>query len=353
MTTAVLTADMRFPGLRRLRTVDWRRLAGPAVPLAVCLAWAYWPTLVGMAERWLNDPQYTHGWLVPAFAGYLLWSRREGTAPAPAPARQRVWGLALLLVGIALRLAGAVLFLPWLDAISLLPSLAGLAVLLGGWAALRWAWPAVAFLAFMPPLPYRLQLALGGPLQQIATRASTYLLQTVGVPATAEGNVIILSTTRLGVVEACSGLSMLVTFFALAAAVALLVRRPWPDKLLIVASAVPIAVASNVARITVTAVLFETAHDRAAHLVFHDLAGWLMMPVALAMLGAELAVLDRLLVAPPVADALPISPVGPGAAPVAGDRRGREAAPVRDTKRSRRPRPHRAAAVWPAARSTP
>ena len=250
------------------------------------------------------------------------------------------------MVAIALRLAGAMLFLPWLDAISLLPALAALAVLLGGWAALRWSWPAIAFLAFMPPLPYRLQLALGGPLQRIATQASTYLLQTVGVPATSEGNVIILNTTRLGVVEACSGLSMLVTFFALATAVALVARRPWPDKLLIIASAVPIAVASNVARITVTALLFEAAQDRAAQLVFHDLAGWLMMPVALAMLGAELAVLDRLLVARPPADAQPLSPFDSNSAPRADDRRGAASASGRETRRSRRARPPRSAAAW-------
>src|SRR5262249_44030448 len=89
----------------------------------------------------------------------------------------------------------------------------------------------------------------------------------------------------------------LVTFFALAAGVALVIRRPLADRLVIVASAVPVALLANVVRITVTGVLHQTAGSRVADLVFHDLAGWLMMPFALAVLAAELWCLSRLLVA--------------------------------------------------------
>ena len=287
MSTAALTADTQRLGPWRAWTANWRRLFGPVLPLAACLAWAYWPTLVDMAERWLNDPQYTHGWLVPAFSAYLLWSRRPLIPMSEAAHRQRVWGFGILVLATALRLAGAVLFLPWLDAISLLPSLAALVVLLGGWAVIRWSWPAIAFLAFMPPLPYRLHSRSAGR-QQIATRASTYLLQTVGVPATAEGNVIILNTTRLGVVEACSGLSMLVTFFALATAVAL--RRPTP----LAGQAVDRRQrGADRGRVECRpdysdGRAFRSGARPSRQLVFHDLAGWLMMPVALAMLGAEL-----------------------------------------------------------------
>jgi len=139
----------------------------------------------------------------------------------------------------------------------------------------------------------------------VATAASTYTLQTIGVPAVAEGNVILLTHTRLGVVEACSGLTMMVTFFALAAGVAMLIRRHWVVKAVIVLSAVPIAVAANVARITLTGVLAEASQDDLSRVVFHDLAGWLMMPFGLALLLAELYAMDRVVrpagVRPPAA----------------------------------------------------
>jgi exosortase len=271
--------------------------------LGIGLLWAYWPTLREMVERWSTDPRYAHGYLVPAFALALLWLRRdrlEAFAPRPS------WGgLALIGAAFALRLAGAYYYVGWFEAASLLPALAGLCVLVWGWQSLRWSWPAIAFLVFMLPLPFRLEGALAYPLQRIATKASTYGLQTLGFPALAEGNVIHLDDVAIGVVEACSGLSMLFTFFAMATGVVLVIRRPWLDKLLIVASAIPIALIVNVMRITVTGVLHETVGSRVANLVFHDLAGWLMMPMALGLLWLELELLARLLVEPaPAAVAL-------------------------------------------------
>jgi exosortase len=291
-----------------------RRL-DPMVVLAGLLGmgvlWAYWPTLREMAKRWSTDPRYAHGYLVPAFALVLLWLRRDQLA-ALAP-RPSCWGgLALIGAALALRLAGAYFYLGWFEAVSLLPALAGLCVLVWGWGSLRWSWPAIAFLVFMLPLPFRLEGALAYPLQRVATKVSTYALETLGFPAVAEGNVIHMEDVEIGVVEACSGLSMLFTFFAMATGVVLVIRRPWLDKILIVASAIPIALIVNMTRITVTGVLHETVGSRLAELVFHDLAGWLMMPMALGLLWLELELLARLLVepAPPAAALKPIGLVG-------------------------------------------
>ncbi len=256
------------------------------------LLWSYWTTFVEIGERWATDPQYSHGFLVPLFAGYLLWSRRGQIGWNDLQGRW--WGVGLVLGGALIRIAGHVFYLPWLDAGSLLVVLAGIAGTLGGRKVLRWAAPAILFLAFMIPLPHRFQTVLGGSLQRVATVASTYVLQTVGVPAVAEGNVILLTETRLGVVEACSGLTMLVTFFALAAGMAILAQRSWLEKAIIVASAIPIAILANVVRITVTGVLYEANQDELARSLFHDMAGWLMMPLGLLMLLAELYILGRL-----------------------------------------------------------
>src|SRR5439155_25277796 len=126
-----------------------------------------------------------------------------------------------------------------------------------------------------------------------------FALQALGYPALAEGNVILLNDVRIGVVEACSGLTMLVTFFALSTAVAIVVRRPLLDKVVILPIAsVVIAVLTNVVRITVTGVLYELAGERVAQAVFHDWAGWLMMPLALGCLAFVLWFLSRLLVEP-------------------------------------------------------
>src|SRR5947209_16537046 len=202
-----------------------------------------------------------------------------------------------------MRLAGSYWYYLWFDQFSLVPCLAGLVLLIAGRDAWRWARPSVLFLGFMVPLPYSLAVALTDPLQQIATVSSTFALQTLGLPAVAEGNVILINDVRLGVVEACSGLRMLLIFFALSTAVALVIRRPPWERLTVVLSAVPIALATNVLRITATGVLHETVGAELANAVFHDLAGWLMMPVALVLLGVELEVLKRLFLERPAAPA--------------------------------------------------
>jgi exosortase len=171
-----------------------------------------------------------------------------------------------------------------------------MALLLGGKKALLWAWPAIAFLAFMIPLPFKLQVALANPLQRVATLVSTYGLQTLGFPALSEGNVILINETRIGVVEACSGLSMLVIFFALSTAFCFFVDRPLWQKLVLVLSAIPIALIANITRITVTGIMHETVGHKAADMVFHDLAGWLKMPFALVLLWLELKALGRLII---------------------------------------------------------
>ncbi len=268
------------------------------VVLAVCgagLVWAFWPTLKAIAERWSSDPQYSHGFIVPVFAAFLLWRRRH-LLPASSPPSP--WGLALIGCGAGLHLAGAYLYFEALSTVALLPILVGLCLCLGGLPALRWALPSIGFLIFMLPLPFRVESALSHPLQRLATYFSTYTMQTLGFAAVSEGNVIILDNARIGVVEACNGLGMLVTFFAMTTATVLVVRRTVVERLAIVLSAIPIAVVANVIRITVTGILYSEVGEKVAEVVYHDLAGWLMMPLALGFLWLEMRLLSWVLVEP-------------------------------------------------------
>jgi exosortase len=308
MTLAMLpeAATPRSPVCRPERPAGVRAVPAAAVLalIGLCLGWAYWPTLQDMADRWAHNPQYSHGFLVPLIALLLLWSRRD---LAPALPLSPSWsGLIWLLAALVLRLIAAIYYLDALDGLSLLAALAGVCLLLGGRPALRWSWPAIAFLAFMVPLPFRIDMALAYPLRRLATIASTYVLQTLGLPAFAEGNVIVVEDLRLGVVDACSGLGMLMTFFALATAVGVLSDRPRADRLVLVASAIPIALLANIARITATAVAHETLGAAAGRAIMHDLAGWLMMPLALGLLWLELRFLDRLWAVVPEPGPLPL-----------------------------------------------
>jgi len=280
------------------------RSLAPLWPLAaclVCVAWAFLSILAELWATWGSNPQYSHGYLVPLFAAYLLYARRDlldldRVGPS-------VFGGVLLVLGIALRLYATHYHLTWLDMISIVPILAGAWWLVGGWTVLRWSYPALLFLAFMVPLPYSVANSLSGPLQRLATVSSAFFMQTLGMPALPEGNVILLNDHQIDIIDACNGLRMLVVFFALATALVLVVRRPLLDKVIIVASAVPIALIANIARITLTGFLFEVTTSEAAHAFSHDLAGWFMMPFALALLYVEMCLLGWIFVEDPHAAA--------------------------------------------------
>lgn len=269
--------------------------------LAVGLLWAYWPALTDVAERWWTDPKYSHGYFVPLFAVWLLWRRwRHSEVTLGGTAAPGVWwGLPLLSAGLALHLAGNYFFVDWVSEASLLVSLAGLCVCLGGWPLARLAAPSIGFLAFMLPLPFVVEVGLAHPLQSLATTASTFLLQLCGFTVTATGNYIEMNSGILNVADACSGLGMLVTFFALMTGIAIVLKRPLVDKLVLVASAVPIALIANVIRITVTGILFEKGSRAVAMSVYHDGAGLFMMTLALVLTGIELLIFSHLLVEPP------------------------------------------------------
>lgn len=264
------------------------------------LAWAYFPAFVDMSVEW-SRPQYSHAYLVPLFALAILWMRREHLAKVH-------WGfyaigLPLIVLGAAMRAFENYFYgQEWLDAVSVIPFLAGLVLLVGGWPAARWAFPSIVFLGFMIPLPHAVEREFQSTLQKIGTNASTFVLQTVGLPAIPDGHRIIISRgpllddKMLNVAEACSGLNMLLVFFALAMAVAVLMRGTWWERLLVFASAVPIALLANITRLAVTGILYVHTDDKMAEAFFHDWAGWLMMPFALILLWLELKLFGRLFV---------------------------------------------------------
>ena len=276
----------------------------PTLLVAAALLWGYWPSLLALERVWSEDPRYSHGYLVPPFGLYLAWSRRAKLAEAAG--QPSLGGLVLIGIGIVLHVGGAATNHEWFESASLLPSLAGLCVMARGWAALRLVGPSIAFLVFMIPLPYRVEMGLGVPLQRLATHASTLVLQTVGLPALEEGNTISLSHAKIGIVEACNGLSMLTFFFAISVGLILVVRRPWIEQALIIAGSIPIALIANVARITATSLLVDSVGHGIAGVDFHDLAGYLMMPFALVLLSLENALLGCLFTAIRAIKSVPI-----------------------------------------------
>lgn len=303
-----LREDLRIPEQFEPLAVVWG--------LTAALVYSYWPGLVHASTAW-NNAQYSHGWIVPLFTLAILYWWRQPVAPVTLSARCA--GLGLLAASLVLRLLVARYRIITIDMYTFVPALAGAVLAGGGWSMFRWACVPIGFLIFMYPLPDEATRYLLGPLQTLATIVSTFAIQTLGIDAVREGNQIVVGETHLGVVDACSGLRMLTIFIALAVAIVMLGDFVWYERLVILASSIPIALVVNAVRITLTGAMY-TVNPELAEKIFHDWAGYFMMPLALALLWLVQSLLAILFVEEAEAVAVPLTPAS-GMLVAAGARR--------------------------------
>lgn len=294
--TSIHEAAIQWMASQRAHALEWGiAAAGGAIWLAT-----YWETLVSLSHRFGTDANYSHGYLVPLVSGYLLWHslNRESLLEIPRVRGGSVTGAIVLLLAL-LSAAGSML-VPSLivECASMLLSLAGLILILGGWSWWRHAWAPLLFLVFMVPWPSSLYSQAAFPLQLLVSRISSVLLSLGGITVMCEGNLIHLPGQTMHVAQACSGLRQLTAFLAMAACAAILVRRPLWYRGTLLASAVPIAVLVNVIRVTLTGLVTFYVGASWTEGVLHTLEGLMTIALGMGIMMAGIQLLDWLLVAP-------------------------------------------------------
>lgn len=281
---AVFRREERLPG----PVAFW----GAGLLAALLLAVLYADSLVYLVEQWVEDDNYSHGFFIPLIAALLIWWRRDRMAAAGiAPSW---WGVAITAVGLALFLAGHLATLYVVLHLSLWLVLVGLFLAaVGPRASWEAAFP-LGYLLTMFPLPQMLQQNLSASLQLLSSAFGVGCLQLIGVTAFREGNVIDLGPIQLQVVEACSGLRYLFPLTSLALLCGYLFQDRMWKRILLVASAIPIAIALNGIRIGVIGSLVEWQGPGAAQGFMHFFEGWVVFVLSLALLAGEMAVLARI-----------------------------------------------------------
>jgi exosortase len=262
--------------------------------LVLLLTLGYWNMLAFTAHHW-KDGLYSHGYIIPVFSAGLFWVRRK--ALTHVPDMERWIGVAILFVSLLVRLYAAYYDMNPLDRLSYIGALLGVCQIIGGYEMLRWAGPPIAFLAFMFPLPSRLENTVLLQLQRFAAMCSTWVLQLLGVPALRDGSQIVIDKVQMEVADACSGLRMGTIFGAMSVALAMIIDRPWWDRLTILVFAIPVALATNIIRIVVTGLLYVAFPENLEIQHYtHNWAGLAMMPIALGFLWVEMTLLNMLTV---------------------------------------------------------
>jgi exosortase len=271
--------------------------------VALVFAFSYAPNFLDLGMTWWGDANYSHGFLVLPIAGFILW-KRLSTTPGDLSKESTPplwWGWVCLAAVLVVRGIAYERENQWVENATILPMVASLIWTLGGWPLLRRTWPAVAILIFMLPLPRAVNELVGLQLQSIATTGSYYLLQLSGFWVIQEGNIINLDAPLFGVMRqldvarACNGLKMLMTLIATVTATMVLLPLPRWKQIILLVSAVPIALISNIIRIVATGwCRYYFADNGTAWHWSHEILGLLMMPLALILVGLELGFLSWL-----------------------------------------------------------
>jgi exosortase len=254
----------------------------PVAILIALLALLYHGIAVKLVTDWVELPDFSHGFLIPFFAAFLLWDNRVALrATAIAQSWLGVWLVALALFELMLGVLGADLFL---ERTSFVLLLAGLVWTLLGQEMLGRVRFALLVLLLAIPLPTILFNQITFPLQLLASRFASEMLQVVGVPVLREGNIIQLPAMQLEVAEACSGIRSLMSLFTVAVIYGYFLERTRLRRVVLALSSIPIAVAANVARIFGTGLCVQYWDPVKALGFFHEFSGWLMFLVSLACL---------------------------------------------------------------------
>jgi exosortase len=266
---------------------EWRRLqrmrpALGVVVLAGLVLLIYYPVLTKLVTDWWQIPDFSHGFLIPPFAGYLIWARRDALRGLPL---HQTWvgvGVVLLaLLTLLLGVYGAELFL---SRLSLVILLAGLTLTFTGPQHLKSLRFVFLLLLLAIPIPAILFNQITFPLQLLASKAAATLLPLFGIPVLREGNIIHLPSMRLEVAEACSGIRSLVSLFTVSILYGYFLEKSLVRRIVLAAASVPIAIAANAARIVGTGLCVQYWDPERAEGFFHLFSGWLIFVISLGML---------------------------------------------------------------------
>lgn len=288
MTTQTIASTDANPD-RDARGMLGRGLAIAATLAFVVLYWEWFFRQSTFSAKHIED--WGHAFVIPLISLYLIWRQRHRLAKAEARA---FWpGLSLVLLGIACYVF-FLLVVPnhMLQGAAMITTLFGAVLTALGPEIIRLTTVPILFLALGVTVSEAIMINLTFPLQLIASKGSWIILNLLGpifdYTVDLDGNTLTMIPgdgrfiQPLNIAEACSGMRMLVAFFALAAAVAVLSTADWWRRVAVVVLAAPVALFMNMVRVSVLGLLSLIDSDL-AHGDSHMIIGTILLVPSLAL----------------------------------------------------------------------
>lgn len=252
---------------------------------------------------WTKPDDWAHAFFIPLISGYMIYQKRAELA---ALTPRVFWpGICPFLLGIMayfLFSLGA-LGNHMLQGFSIILTLFGLVLLLLGPAFMRRLFLPIAFLGFGVTVSERIMIELTFPLQLMASFGAWIVLNGIGTlggfMVERGGNTLTIMLNDgtvippLNVAEACSGMRMVVAFFALGGTVAILGTRQWWQRVALMLLVAPVAILINIARVSILGLLSLWSSDLASG-QSHTLVGTLLLLPGLGLFMLVVWSLKRL-----------------------------------------------------------
>ncbi len=285
-------------------SINFKTLWKPVL-IGFGLTFLYANVLAKLGRDWWTDENYSHGLLVPLVIGFIIWME-SGDLQKTFKTPKFLLGGGIILLAMLMLLGGSLGAELFTQRVSLVLMLGGTVVYFFGTQILRLLVVPFALLLLAIPIPQIIFNKIAFPLQIYASQLAVWGIRLFEIPTVRKGNVFEIlpngatQVIALEVVEACSGIRSLMTLVTLALILAYFTRTKrelrengWFDFLknqdfwravLLMLSAIPIAVLTNAARVTATGVLTYTRGRQATEGLLHEALGWLVYVAALALL---------------------------------------------------------------------
>lgn len=259
---------------------SWPMLAVWLATVAA-LVWVFRDTWRDIILTAVNDEEQSHIIMVPFVALWMGWIRR-GRLRDLRPSGT-LFGPAIILLGWASSWFG------YYHAVQSMWHAGAVIVLVGalitglGVNTLLKLFPAFIVLAFLVPVPGTIRHALAGPLQTASAAVTQAILETFGVPIERSMNLLTLNGQDIVVAEACNGMRMVLALILVSFAFAFSMPLRGYARVFVLLISPAAALVCNIIRLIPTVLLYGYADQSVAD-GFHDISGWLMVPLAFGVL---------------------------------------------------------------------
>ncbi|MDP3791841.1 MAG: exosortase/archaeosortase family protein [Candidatus Omnitrophota bacterium] len=252
------------------------------IKFAACLVLsliAYIPTIWWMIDRWsAKESYYSHGFLIPIISVFIMWQKRSVLGKIKISGN--MLGLWIITLCLLIHVVCAALRIYFLSGFTLIMLIYGMVLFFFGLEMIRKLTFPILFLFAMVPLPLAIIGNLTVQLKLLATQLSVLTLNKIGFRCIQDGSFIRMPSSFIEVAAPCSGLRSIISLVTLGLLFAYVVKTSFLKKSILFLSSFPIAIATNVMRITMVSIVNDLYGGKVAMGVFHDFTGFLVFAAA-------------------------------------------------------------------------